>query len=121
MVPERDKCNSTRRIPAIQMIRLPVKSHGFAVSLTILAMKSRSHADYVISHILYHVSRSLSSYIIANKTLILSLFCERRSSYFPAKKTRTWSNKVRLILRSFLKLESFGYYNNNRDFVNQQY
>ena len=27
-----------------------VKSHGFAVSLTMLAMKSRSHADYVISH-----------------------------------------------------------------------
>ena len=29
---------------------IPVKSHGFAVSLTIFAMKSRSHADYVISH-----------------------------------------------------------------------
>ena len=29
---------------------IPVKSHGFAVSLTVLAMKSRSHADYVISH-----------------------------------------------------------------------
>jgi len=29
---------------------IPVKSHGFAVSLVILAMKSRSHADYVISH-----------------------------------------------------------------------
>jgi len=29
---------------------IPVKSHDFAVSLTILAMNSRSHADYVISH-----------------------------------------------------------------------
>ena len=29
---------------------IPVKSHGFAVSLTVLAMTSRSHADYVISH-----------------------------------------------------------------------
>ena len=29
---------------------IPVKSHGFAVSLTVLAMKSRPHADYVISH-----------------------------------------------------------------------
>ena len=29
----------------------------------------------------------ISSYIIANKTLILSLFCKRRSSYFPAKKS----------------------------------
>ena len=27
-----------------------LKSHGFVVSLTILAMKSRSHADYVICH-----------------------------------------------------------------------
>jgi len=34
----------------------------------------------------------ISSYIIANKTVILSLFCKRLSSYFPAKK-RTWSNK----------------------------
>ena len=29
---------------------IPVKYHGFAVSLTILAMKSRSHANYVIPH-----------------------------------------------------------------------
>jgi len=29
----------------------------------------------------------ISSYIIANKTVILSLFCKRRLSYFPAKKT----------------------------------
>ena len=29
---------------------IPVKSHGFAVSLTILAMKSGSYADYVVSH-----------------------------------------------------------------------
>ena len=29
---------------------IPVKSHGFAASLTILTVKSRSHADYVISH-----------------------------------------------------------------------
>ena len=29
---------------------IPVKSHGFAVSLTIWAMKSRSHAVYVMSH-----------------------------------------------------------------------
>jgi len=29
---------------------IPVISHGFAVSFTILAIKSRSHADYVISH-----------------------------------------------------------------------
>jgi len=29
---------------------IPVKYHGVAMSLTVLAMKSRSHADYVISH-----------------------------------------------------------------------
>jgi len=29
---------------------IPVKYHGFAVSLTVLSMKSRSHADRVISH-----------------------------------------------------------------------
>ena len=29
--------------------------------------------------------------------------------------------KRRLILRSFIKLESLGYYNNNGDFGNQQY
>jgi len=29
---------------------IPVKSHGFAVSLTVLTIKSWSHADYVISH-----------------------------------------------------------------------
>ena len=52
----------------------------------------------------------ISSYIITNKTLILSLFCKRRSSYFFAK---TWSERLRLILQSFLKLESFGYNNNN--------
>jgi len=34
----------------------------------------------------------ISSYIIANKTLILSIFCKRRSSYFPAE-NRTWSKK----------------------------
>jgi len=34
----------------MQAIPIPVKSHGFAVNLTVLAMKSRSHADYVISH-----------------------------------------------------------------------
>jgi len=28
----------------------------------------------------------ISSYIIANNTLIPSSFCKRRSSYFPAKK-----------------------------------
>ena len=27
---------------------IPVKSHDFAVSLTILTMKSRSHADYYL-------------------------------------------------------------------------
>jgi len=31
-------------------VYIPVKYHGFAVSLTVLAMKTRSHADYVISH-----------------------------------------------------------------------
>ena len=29
---------------------IPVKSHDFAVSLTILATNSQSHADYLISH-----------------------------------------------------------------------
>ena len=29
---------------------IPVKSHSFAVSLTVLAMESWSHTDYVISH-----------------------------------------------------------------------
>jgi len=37
----------------------------------------------VIEYSLPHIS-VISSYIIANKTLILSLFCKRRSSYFPA-------------------------------------
>ena len=32
------------------IVSIPVKSHGFAVSLTIWAMKSRSQADYVVSH-----------------------------------------------------------------------
>ena len=31
-------------------VHIPVKSHGFAENLTIWAMKSRSQADYVISH-----------------------------------------------------------------------
>ena len=48
----------------------------------------------------------ISSYIIANKTVILSLFCKRRLSYFPAKK-RTWLKQMRLIMRAFLKLERF--------------
>jgi len=39
----------------------------------------------------------ISSYIITNKALILSLFCKRRSSYFP-QKTHTWSERLRLIL-----------------------
>jgi len=39
----------------------------------------------------------ISSYIITNKTLILSLFCQRRSSYFPTK-THTWTERFRLIL-----------------------
>jgi len=72
----------------------------------------------VIEYSLPHISL-ISSYIITNKTLILSLFCKRRSSYFPAKKPRMWSERLRLILRSFLKLERFGYNNNNGDFVNQ--
>ena len=38
-------------------------------------------------------------------TLILSLFYKHRSSYFSTKKL-TWSERVRLILRSFLILES---------------
>ena len=29
---------------------IPVKFHGFAMSFTILALKSRSQADYVICH-----------------------------------------------------------------------
>ena len=29
---------------------IPVKSHSFAVSLTVLAMELWSHTDYVISH-----------------------------------------------------------------------
>ena len=53
----------------------------------------------------------ISSCIITNKTLILSLFYKQRSSYFSAKK-RTWSERLRLVLRSFLKLESLGYSNN---------
>jgi len=32
-----------------------------------------------------------------------------------------FSQILRLILRSFLRLECFGYNNNNRDFVNLQY
>jgi len=33
----------------------------------------------------------------------------------------TWSESLRFILRSFLKLESFGYNNNNADFVIHHY
>ena len=41
---------------------------------------------------------------------------------FSRNKTRAWSGKkLTLILRSFLKLESFGYNNNNRDFVIHHY
>ena len=39
-----------RMTAQIRHIPIPVKSHGFAVSLTILAKKSRSSADYGISH-----------------------------------------------------------------------
>jgi len=39
----------------------------------------------------------ISSYIITNKTLILSFFCKRRSSYF-FRKTHTWSKILRLIM-----------------------
>ena len=31
-------------------LNIPVKSHSFTVSLTILSMKSRSHIHYVHSH-----------------------------------------------------------------------
>ena len=37
-------------VSGLGLYQLVLKSHGFAVSLTVLAMKSRSHADYVISH-----------------------------------------------------------------------
>ena len=73
----------------------------------------------VIEYSLPHIS-FISSYIITNKTLILSIFCKRRSSYVSAK-THTWSERLRLILYSFPKLESFGYNNNNGDFVNQHF
>ena len=46
----------------------------------------------IIEHSLPRIL-GISSHIIANKTLILSLFCKRRSSYFPAKKTSTWSKE----------------------------
>jgi len=47
------------------------------------------------------------TYIITNKTLlILSIFRKRWSPYFPAKKC-TWSDRLRLLLQSFLKLQSF--------------
>ena len=44
--------------------------------------------------------------------------CHLRLS-FPQK--RTWSQRMRLILRSLLKLECFEYNNNNGDFVNPHY
>ena len=37
-------------VSGLGLYQLVLKSHGIAVSLTDLAMKSRSHADYVISH-----------------------------------------------------------------------
>jgi len=46
----------------------------------------------VIEYSLPHIS-IISSYIIANKTLILSLFCRRRSSYFPTKNPARGRNK----------------------------
>ena len=63
----------------------------------------------------------ISSHIIANKTLILSIFCKNGGRHLFPQKKRMWSNKMKFILRSFLKLECFGYYNNNGDFINQQY
>ena len=43
--------NSTEKEQhSCQVSRFRLESHGFAVSLTVLAMKSRSHADHVISH-----------------------------------------------------------------------
>jgi len=42
----------------------------------------------LIEHSFQRISL-ISSYIITNKTLILSLFCKRRLSYFSAKKPRT--------------------------------
>ena len=64
------------------------------------------------------VSRSyLVSYVNTNKTLILSLLCKRRSSLiFPRSSYFLWSGRLRFILRSFLKLESFRYNKNNGDF-----
>jgi len=47
----------------------------------------------VIAYSLPRIS-VISSHIIAYKTVILSLFCKRGSSYFPAKKTLTWSKQM---------------------------
>ena len=43
-------CLSENYYYGIDSLCIPVNSHGFSVSLMILAMKSQSHADYVISH-----------------------------------------------------------------------
>jgi len=61
------------------------------------------HLEWLLN-IVYHVSRL---YLIL--VMLLQI------------KPCMWSERLRLILRSFLKLESFGYNNNKGDFVNQQY
>ena len=63
------------------------------------------------------ISSFISSQII--KALIL-YFVNGVRHIFP-QKHRTWSERLRVILRSFLKLESFGCNNYNGDFFNQHY
>ena len=57
-------------------------------------------------NILTHASQLTFTYAITNKTVLnLFIFCQRWSPYFPAKKQqRTWSERLRLLLQSFLKL-----------------
>ena len=49
-------------------------------------LKPMYSSKMVIEHSFQHISL-ISSYINTNKTLILSLFCKRRLSYFPVKNT----------------------------------
>ena len=53
------------------IIYVPVKSHGFAVSLASLAMKSRSHVDHVISHA-FQLKRNTYTSIKSNILLYIS-------------------------------------------------
>ena len=110
--------------PAIDTNGSPKHLHSVSVFHTSFALFTSSkqfiHPKWPLN-ILYHVSRSYLVILtqIKHWLFFYSVNCDRHISP-RKKKQRAWSERLRLILRSLLKLECFGYNNNNGDFVNQQ-